>query len=130
MWFTENTSHRIGKINPATGAVTEYSSGITAGAGPFYIAAGPDGNLRFTELGVSRIGRIKVPPPPAALENPQPGSYQSGIGLISGWSCQGPSITVSIDGQAPLAMSYGTPRAEYGRRVRRWTIRIPASGCF
>src|SRR5262249_2222180 len=31
-----------------------------------------------------------------ALENPQPGSFQSGIGLLSGWSCQGPTITVAI----------------------------------
>jgi len=53
-------------------------------------------------------------PPPAvttaALENPSPGSYQSGIGLISGWSCQGP-VTVSVDGTS-IATPYGGPRGD------------------
>src|SRR5258705_9559905 len=38
--------------------VTEFSVGITAGAQPAAIAAGPDGNLWFTEQGGNRIGRI------------------------------------------------------------------------
>ena len=53
-----------------------------------------------------------MPPPLAALENPQPGSFHSGIGLLSGWSCQGPNVAVSIDGQAPLPAPYGSPRAD------------------
>src|SRR2546423_1444263 len=48
----------------------------------------------------------------AALENPQPGSYQSGIGLLSGWSCQGPGIVIAIDGAAPLNVPYGSARAD------------------
>jgi streptogramin lyase len=38
-------------INLATGALTEFgaSAGMSSGAGPFGIAAGPDGNLWFTE---------------------------------------------------------------------------------
>ena len=39
------------------GVITEYSSGLTAGA-LGGIAAGPDGNLWFTELTGDRIGRI------------------------------------------------------------------------
>ena len=50
--------------------------------------------------------------PPPTLENPQPASYQSGIGLLSGWSCQGPYIGVSIDGHAPLGAPYGSARAD------------------
>ena len=38
--------------------MTEFSKGITKGAGPIGIAAGPDGNMWFTELGGNRIGRI------------------------------------------------------------------------
>jgi IPTL-CTERM motif len=38
--------------------VTEFSSGITAGANPVGITAGPDGNLWFTEVSGNRIGRI------------------------------------------------------------------------
>ena len=38
--------------------VTEFSAGITAGARPSGITAGPDGNLWFTEVNGNRIGRI------------------------------------------------------------------------
>ena len=38
--------------------VTEFSTGITAGAGPRGITTGPDGNLWFTERTGSRIARI------------------------------------------------------------------------
>ena len=41
----------------ATGDITEFSAGITAGGAPADIASGPDGNLWFTEL-AGRIGRI------------------------------------------------------------------------
>ena len=46
----------------------------------------------------------------ASLENPQPSSFQSGIGLISGWSCAG-NVQVVVDGN-PLTVAYGTPRAD------------------
>ena len=46
----------------------------------------------------------------SSLENPQPSSFQSGIGLISGWSCVS-GVQVLIDG-GPLAVAYGTPRAD------------------
>ena len=55
LWFTDPDG--IGKITPS-GAVTEYSTGITPGARPFGIAAGPDGNLWFTEYLGGRIGKI------------------------------------------------------------------------
>src|SRR5476649_579595 len=38
--------------------ITEFSAGITAGAFPLGITAGPDGNLWFTEQNGNRIGRI------------------------------------------------------------------------
>src|SRR5262245_50092700 len=38
--------------------VTEFSAAITAGSSPTYIAAGPDGNLWFTESQGNRVGRI------------------------------------------------------------------------
>jgi streptogramin lyase len=40
------------------GVVTEFSEGITEGSQPTGIAAGPDGNLWFTEPGGNRVGRI------------------------------------------------------------------------
>ena len=39
-------------------AITEFSAGITPGAGPTGITAGPDGNLWFAESTGNRIGRI------------------------------------------------------------------------
>jgi hypothetical protein len=42
--------------------VTEFSAGITGGARPYGITAGPDGNLWFTELDGNRIGRISTAP--------------------------------------------------------------------
>jgi hypothetical protein len=55
-----------------------------------------------------------VPGTPAVayFENPQPGSFQSGIGLLSGWSCQGPSIDITIDGGAPIHVPYGSHRPD------------------
>ena len=38
--------------------ITEFSTGMTAGAYPYGITAGPDGNLWFTEFNGDRIGRI------------------------------------------------------------------------
>jgi streptogramin lyase len=62
VWFVDGTqisTPTIGAINPATGAITHYSTGLTGGAiGLFGIAAGPDGRLWFTELNANRIGAI------------------------------------------------------------------------
>lgn len=46
----------------------------------------------------------------AQLENPGPGSFQSGIGIISGWSCEG-AVSVAIDG-IETKVAYGSPRAD------------------
>jgi hypothetical protein len=50
--------------------------------------------------------------PRASLENPQPGSFHSGIGLISGWKCNGGTITILFDGRVTLAAAYGTTRED------------------
>jgi hypothetical protein len=42
----------------SVGTVMEFSAGITAASNPLGIAAGPDGNLWFTEQTGNRIGRI------------------------------------------------------------------------
>jgi streptogramin lyase len=56
LWFTETAGNRIGHINSANGAITEFSAGLTYGA-PVSITEGPDGNLWFTESD-GAIGRI------------------------------------------------------------------------
>jgi streptogramin lyase len=71
MWFTEVEGNRIGKIT-LDGKVTEYdlprnpedyptdpdTPEEAKGPKPAGIAAGPDGNIWFTEIGGDRIGRI------------------------------------------------------------------------
>jgi len=47
-----------------------------------------------------------------ALENPQPASFQSGIGVISGWVCSASKIEVVIDEAATLGVAYGTDRED------------------
>ena len=52
----------------------------------------------------------------AHLENPAPTSFQSGLGVISGWVCAGEAVTVEIEQEAgtvvELAAAYGTERAD------------------
>ena len=67
IWFAEADTGAIGKVTPG-GVVTEYGipgSGTTA----VYVAAGPDGNLWFTDggfdsnaqgVGTNQIGRAKI----------------------------------------------------------------------
>jgi virginiamycin B lyase len=63
MWFTEyGNANGLGNIGRITtnGVITEYPVPNTASNTPWTIAAGPDGNLWFTDYGggVGAIGRI------------------------------------------------------------------------
>ena len=49
---------------------------------------------------------------PHILENPQPGSFQSGVGVISGWACDAQTIEISFDGGPRLQAGAGTLRAD------------------
>ena len=49
----------------------------------------------------------------ATLENPQPGSFQSGIGVISGWVCEAERIEIVFDDEATKwQAAYGTSRGD------------------
>ena len=60
---------------------------------------------------------LEAAPPPSSgaieglLENPRPASYQSGIGVISGWVCAADEVVIEIDGQ-PIVAAAGTERAD------------------
>src|SRR5205807_9464332 len=54
---TEPGARRGGRITLQR-IITEFSTGISPGAAPDGITAGPDGNVWFTENLLSRIGRI------------------------------------------------------------------------
>ena len=54
---------------------------------------------------------------PQMLENPRPGSFQSGIGVISGWVCEAEEIMIEFEngvtGEVSSTMaSYGTSRTD------------------
>ena len=45
------------------------------------------------------------------LENPGPNSFQSGIGVLSGWVCEGTEVVIELNGQ-PQPAAYGTARLD------------------
>ena len=47
----------------------------------------------------------------ATLENPRSASFQSGIGIISGWACHAHEIVIELAG-TPVPAAYGTPRGD------------------
>jgi len=62
LWFPEfvyEGSPRIGRLT-TSGQLTQYATGLPAGAGLTDIAAGPDGAMWFTVAGVDRIARIAL----------------------------------------------------------------------
>ena len=48
----------------------------------------------------------------AVLENPQPGSFQSGVGVISGFVCEATTVEIEIDGGTIFEAAYGTSRGD------------------
>ncbi len=48
---------------------------------------------------------------PVTLENPRAASFQSGVGVISGWACHANEIVIELDG-IPLKAGYGTTRED------------------
>ena len=48
-----------------------------------------------------------------SLENPQPGSFQSGVGIISGWVCNASHVYFMVDNsQTANSAAYGTERPD------------------
>ena len=68
----------------------------------FVIASGtrPTGESR---AGIAGVGR---------LENPGPNSFQSGIGLISGWVCEADTVEIAIGTLGRQGAAYGTERLD------------------
>ena len=65
---------------------------------------------------------VASPPTPAStgaskvplgiLENPSPGSWQSGIGMFSGWVCAASTVQLIIGNQTPMNAIYGIERRD------------------
>src|SRR5262249_1257357 len=60
LWFTESSppGNQIGRIDPSTGNITEFSTFTTpiSGRSPFAITSGPDGDVWFTENSGGQAG--------------------------------------------------------------------------
>ena len=67
----------------------------------FVIARGP------APQGADRAGAPEV----GYLENPGPNSFQSGIGVLSGWVCEGDEVVIELNGE-PQPAAYGTERLD------------------
>ncbi len=67
----------------------------------FVIVDGP------APAGANRAGRAGV----GYLENPGPNSFQSGIGVLSGWVCEGAEVVIALNGE-PQPAAYGTERLD------------------
>jgi virginiamycin B lyase len=77
LWFVEHDAHNIGRITPS-GEITEFA--IPSGGDPYAIAAGPDGNLWFTEPGAfNAIGRCTPSGGISEYSIPTPNAEVQGI---------------------------------------------------
>ena len=61
------------------------------------------------------------------LENPGPNSFQSGIGVISGWVCEAEAVELEIGTTGRQAAAYGTERLDtrksmWGHGQRLWVV--------
>ena len=62
--------------------------------------AAPSGETRS---GVADVGY---------LENPSPNSFQSGVGVLSGWVCEAETVEITLGPLAPQVAGYGTERLD------------------
>jgi hypothetical protein len=74
IWFNEFLADRIGRLEIATGKVTEFRCGISPFSGPLELTLGTDGNIWFTEVGLNpafpgRVARL-VPAVAAQFTTP------------------------------------------------------------
>ena len=87
----------------------------SSGGGDFrlrhWVAAGPAVVAVAGEGGRTGSYTLKVHLVVGYLENPGPNSFQSGIGVISGWVCEAEEVLIEIDGQ-PRPAGYGTERLD------------------
>ena len=85
------------------GAGQNFRLSVPVAAGPVVVAVTGNGRTgRYTLETRLVVGY---------LENPGPDSFQSGIGVISGWVCAAEAVTIGING-VPQPAAYGTARSD------------------
>jgi streptogramin lyase len=116
LWFTESgqygsTSEDIGRLEPSTGQITEFSNGITPERPAEDIATGPEGDLWFTQFYGEQVGRLN-PLTGVVTEFPVYNSPDRDSGIIAGpdggiWFTQGYSDRIGrIDPKTGVLTEY------------------------
>jgi virginiamycin B lyase len=57
VWYTDQQNSFIGRLDPATGKITDYPT-PTPGSGPHGIVVAPDGGVWYTAQRIGRLGRL------------------------------------------------------------------------
>ena len=91
---------------------TKYThTGLTPGTTYYYRVYAH--NRRGRSLASAVVSATTDEPRPLTgyLENPPPGSFQSGVGVVHGWECDADEVVVQING-TPHPAVYGTNRPD------------------
>ena len=101
--------YRVSAINAVGTSAASNSDEATT-------EAAPPPPTRTSPPPQGRRSPPSTPPPPpddvvGYLENPGAASFQSGIGLISGWTCDAEAVEIVLNGE-PQEAAYGTARLD------------------
>ncbi len=80
IWFTERVGNQFGRLETASGAITEYPI-PTSASGPSGIAVAPNGMVWFSEQNVNRIGSFD--PATAEFTEIEYGGANAQLGTVS-----------------------------------------------
>ena len=57
VWYTDQQNSFIGRLDPATGKITDYPT-PTPASGPHGIVVAPDGGVWYTAQRIAKLGRL------------------------------------------------------------------------
>ena len=118
VFYTGNGNGTIGRLDPATGKVTEYKA-RSSGGGPHTIIQGQDGTIWFTEQSGDRIGRLD--PKSGAIQEYETRGGPYGLALSQDgavWFCQlGGNRMGRLDPATGKITEIELPRGSGPRRV-------------
>src|SRR5450759_504375 len=63
VWYTDQQNSFIGRLDPATGKITDYPT-PTAGSGPHGIVVAPDGGVWYTAQRIAKLCLLYTSPSP------------------------------------------------------------------
>ena len=125
LWMTDSADDRVYAYRLADGSRAKGKASLLAPANIFPRDLWSDGGTLWvvdaalwvadSAAGMLYAYSLETALLVGALENPGPDSFQSGIGVLSGWVCEGATVTIEINGSAHAA-AYGTERADTAER--------------